>query len=67
MSSNRISLQVTVHIDPSNLDKFLNAFKPVYEKVVAEPQCTFFELYQDPQSPGTLSWVENWYVLLLYN
>ena len=59
-SPNSISLQVTIHIDPSDVDRFLEAFKPVYEKTIAEPECTFFELYQDPQSPGTLSWVENW-------
>ncbi|RAL10246.1 putative quinol monooxygenase [Aspergillus homomorphus CBS 101889] len=55
-----ISLHVTVHISPENLPKFWEAMHPVYEKVIAEPECTFFEIYQSPENPGTLSWVENW-------
>ncbi|KAI1303358.1 hypothetical protein F5Y03DRAFT_385181 [Xylaria venustula] len=54
------SLHVTVYIAPENVDRFLAAFKPVFSKVVAEPECLFFEMYQSPQEPGKLSWVENW-------
>ncbi|KAI1363057.1 hypothetical protein F5Y08DRAFT_253805 [Xylaria arbuscula] len=54
------SLHVTVYIAPENVDRFLAAFKPAFDKVVAEPECLFFELYQSPQEPGKLSWVENW-------
>ncbi|KAJ5673518.1 hypothetical protein N7507_002645 [Penicillium longicatenatum] len=57
------SLHVKVYIDPSNVEKFLEHFKPVYDAVVKEPECRFFELYQDPADPGTLTWVENWHVL----
>jgi quinol monooxygenase YgiN len=60
MSSNNISLQITVHISPENVVPFFEAFRPAYEKVIQEPECTFFELYQDPASPGQISWVENW-------
>jgi quinol monooxygenase YgiN len=56
-----ISLHVTIYIDPSNVEKFFEHMKPVYDAVVAEPECRFFEIYQDPKEPGTLSWVENWY------
>ncbi|KAI0434291.1 hypothetical protein F5Y09DRAFT_266792 [Xylaria sp. FL1042] len=54
------SLHVTVYIAPENVDRFLAAFKPVFNKVVAEPECLFFEMYQSPQEPGKLSWIENW-------
>ncbi|KAI0479634.1 hypothetical protein F4859DRAFT_513138 [Xylaria cf. heliscus] len=54
------SLHVTVYIAPENVGRFLAAFKPVFNKVVAEPECLFFEMYQSPQEPGKLSWVENW-------
>jgi quinol monooxygenase YgiN len=57
------SLHVTVYIDPENIDRFLAAFKPVFNKVVAEPECLFFEMYRSPQEPGKISWVENWSVL----
>ncbi|KAI8665327.1 ABM domain-containing protein [Fusarium sp. Ph1] len=47
MASNQgISLHVTVYVDPENVSKFLEHFKPVYDK--------------SPEDPGTLHWVENW-------
>ncbi|KAI1169681.1 hypothetical protein F4777DRAFT_596405 [Nemania sp. FL0916] len=55
-----MSLHVTVVIAPENVDRFFQAFKPVFDKVTAEPECLFFEVYQDPQSPGIISWVEDW-------
>ena len=55
-----ISLHISVHVAPENADKFLAALKPVIDSVSAEPECTFFEVYQDPEDPGKLSWVENW-------
>ncbi|PWY75204.1 hypothetical protein BO94DRAFT_524009 [Aspergillus sclerotioniger CBS 115572] len=58
--SEGFSLHITIHINPSDLPKFWEAFRPVYEKVIGEPECTFFEVYQSPEEPGTLSWVENW-------
>ena len=60
MSSEGISLQVTIWISPENVPKFFEALLPVYEKVIAEPECTFFEYYEDPAEPGKISWVENW-------
>ncbi|KAL3455672.1 hypothetical protein BJX64DRAFT_297366 [Aspergillus heterothallicus] len=59
-SSPGLSLQVTIFIDPENVPKFFEAFLPAYEKVTAEPECTFFEVYQSLENPGELSWVENW-------
>jgi quinol monooxygenase YgiN len=61
MSSNHgISLHVTIYIAPENVEAFFAAFKPVYDKVIAEPECVFFEMYQSPDEPGKISWVENW-------
>ncbi|PYH87411.1 hypothetical protein BO71DRAFT_393521 [Aspergillus ellipticus CBS 707.79] len=55
-----LSLHITIHLSPSDLPTFWAAFKPVYEKVIAEPECTFFEVYESADAPGTVSWVENW-------
>ncbi|KAL5337369.1 hypothetical protein BJX70DRAFT_245006 [Aspergillus crustosus] len=60
MSTPSLSLHVNISIAPENLPRFFEALKPAFEKVTAEPECTFFEIYQDPQNPGELSWVENW-------
>ncbi|KAH6668664.1 hypothetical protein F5X68DRAFT_52770 [Plectosphaerella plurivora] len=55
-----ISLHVTVWIDPANIPAFFEAFKPVFDACVAEPELLFFEVYQSPDEPGKLHWVENW-------
>ncbi|KAL4786805.1 glycoside hydrolase superfamily [Aspergillus varians] len=55
-----ISLHITLFIAEENVEKFFEAFRPVYEKVIAEPECTFFELYQSQSDPGEISLVENW-------
>ncbi|KAK4497120.1 hypothetical protein PRZ48_011570 [Zasmidium cellare] len=54
------ALHVTIHIDPSNVDKFFAAMKPAFDVVAAEPECLYFEIFQDPAEPGKISWVENW-------
>jgi quinol monooxygenase YgiN len=53
------SLHVTIYIDPTNVSKFFEYMKPVYDAVIAEPECRF-EIYRLPENPGTLSWVEDW-------
>ncbi|KAL4864735.1 hypothetical protein BDV12DRAFT_200813 [Aspergillus spectabilis] len=60
MTFHGISIHMTVHIRPEDVPKFYEVFRPVFEKATAEPDCTFFELYQSPNEPGTISWVENW-------
>lgn len=55
-----ISMHVQVTIAPENVPRYLELMKPVFDAVVAEPECTFFEVYHDPAKPGVLKWVENW-------
>ncbi|EAU31651.1 predicted protein [Aspergillus terreus NIH2624] len=55
-----MSLQVTVFIDEENVSESFEEFLPVYGKVISEPECTFFEVYQSLENPGELLWVENW-------
>jgi hypothetical protein len=55
-----ISLEVTVHVAPSNVQKFLGYLRPAYETVVKEKECTFFEVYLNPSVPGQIHWVEGW-------
>ena len=61
-SSPGISVHLTFTVDPSNVDKFFEHFRPVYEAVIAEPECTFFEVYKAPDNAGEIHAVENWYV-----
>lgn len=58
--SRGFSLHVNITIDPSNMDEFLAALKPCYEAVVAEPHCTYFEVFHSQDAPGAFRFVENW-------
>ena len=54
------SLHVTIYIDADNVPKFFEAMNTVFDKVSQEPELLYFEIFQDPENPGTISWVENW-------
>ena len=41
-----ISLHVSITVAPENIDKFLAAFKVCFDRVTAEPECTFFEIFR---------------------
>jgi quinol monooxygenase YgiN len=59
-SDRGFSLHVTITVDPSNIDAFLAAFRPCYEAVTAEPDCTYFEVFHSLDEPGVFRFVENW-------
>ena len=56
----RFSLQVTVYFKPEDIPKFFEAFKPIFDEVSADPDCLYFEVFQDTEDPGKISWIENW-------
>jgi quinol monooxygenase YgiN len=55
-----LNLEVTITVHPSNVPKFLDLLRPAYEAVIAEPECTFFEVFIDPEKPGVVHWAECW-------
>ncbi|KAF2189254.1 hypothetical protein K469DRAFT_683683 [Zopfia rhizophila CBS 207.26] len=55
-----LSLHVKITMAPENAKAFLEALNPVYDAVVAEPENTFFEVYQSAEEPGVFKFVENW-------
>ncbi|KAI0467010.1 hypothetical protein F4859DRAFT_518628 [Xylaria cf. heliscus] len=55
-----ISMHSIVHIEPDKVAEFLAAFRLMFEKAVAEPECLSFEVYQNRDVPGKLEWVESW-------
>lgn len=55
-----LSLHISVTVAPENVDKYLASFKTCFDAVVAEPECTFFELFANAETPGHFKWVENW-------
>ncbi|KAJ6160461.1 hypothetical protein N7470_003857 [Penicillium chermesinum] len=56
------SLHQKIYINSKDVDKFFKYFKPTHDAIIKEPECRFLEVYQDPKEPGTISWVENWYL-----
>jgi quinol monooxygenase YgiN len=55
-----LSIHVKVTVDPSNAAAFLEALKPTYQNVIAEPLNIFAEVYKDENVPGVFKFVENW-------
>jgi quinol monooxygenase YgiN len=55
----RGSLHVYITVAPENMEKFLEALKPVYDAVCAEPGCVSFEVYHSNEEPGAFKFVEN--------
>ena len=59
-NSHGFSLHVDITIAPENVNKFFEAFRPTYELVTAEPECTYFELFHEADNPGHFRIVESW-------
>lgn len=58
--SSGIVLSVKVWIPVEKQDEFFKLMRPVYDAVLAEPECRFFVITQNPQEPEAISWVEGW-------
>ncbi|KAK1978688.1 hypothetical protein LZ30DRAFT_598601 [Colletotrichum cereale] len=52
--------QVTVHVRPRDVSRFLEASEPTIEKMKRESELMYFEMYQMHDSPGTIIWIEKW-------
>jgi quinol monooxygenase YgiN len=59
-TSPSIAVHVKITVEPSNIDAFLQALKPAYESVAAEPLNESIELYQDAKTPGVFRLIEKW-------
>ncbi|KAI7785984.1 hypothetical protein LA080_005645 [Diaporthe eres] len=55
-----ISVHITITIDPSNNEAFLEALKPTFDAATKEPLNTSMEVFQDANTPGVFRIVENW-------
>jgi len=51
---------VWIWIDPKNASEFEGHLRKCYEKVILEPECTFFEVMNSPERPGEYCFVEGW-------
>jgi quinol monooxygenase YgiN len=53
-------IQVSLFIAPEKLETFFAAFKPVYDKTIAEPECIALDVFQPPDDPGHILLAETW-------
>lgn len=50
----------TIKIDPSDVDKFLEAFRTCWLEVCKEPECIYFDVFRSQAEPNTFQFVEVW-------
>jgi quinol monooxygenase YgiN len=55
------NIQATLFFAPEDIQKVLEALKPVYERTIAEPECLSFQVYQPLDDPGQIVLIEDWY------
>lgn len=48
------------HIDPSRIEEFKEAHRPVWAACGREPECILFDVFQKPSQPGRFTFVEVW-------
>ncbi len=48
-------LTVKITIPPASVDEFFTHFRPCYDVVLAESECVYFVVGQNPQVPGEVS------------
>lgn len=56
----QLTLFVTFHVKPSQLDEWKDAHRPVWAACAAEPECLFFDVFQSTEKPGEMRLVEVW-------
>lgn len=62
-----ISVYIKVYLVFESVDCFLVVFKKVFDVVVVELKCIFFEFYCDLGNLGEIFWVENWYGCVFFS
>ncbi|CZR57841.1 uncharacterized protein PAC_07730 [Phialocephala subalpina] len=56
----QMTLFVTITVAPENIEKFKEAHRPVWKACSEEPECLFFDVFQDQEVPGRFRFVEVW-------
>lgn len=59
-TTGQMTLHVTLRIDPSNIEPFMEALRPCWQGCLREPECIFFDVFHSPTEPGTFRFVEVW-------
>lgn len=60
MASKSLTLFITLHVAPDNVEKLFEAHRPIWASVAAEPECLFFDVFRSMEEPGKVRFVEVW-------
>ena len=56
----QLTLMVHLRVHPSDASKLVEAHKPVWAACATEPECLFFDVFQDLEDKGKFRFVELW-------
>ena len=59
-SNKQLTVFVTIHVSPSEVEKFKEAHRPVWKNCSEEPECLLFDVFQDPEVKGRFRFIEIW-------
>jgi quinol monooxygenase YgiN len=60
MAKKQLTLFVEFRVEPKDVPAFKDAHRPVWAACAAEPECLFFDVFQDPETPGRFRFVGVW-------
>ncbi|KAK5710195.1 hypothetical protein LTR17_019085 [Elasticomyces elasticus] len=58
--SKQLTLFVDFHVQPSLIEAWKSAHRPVWKACSREPECLLFDVFHDPLDPGHFRLVEVW-------
>ncbi|KAL6243360.1 hypothetical protein RBB50_009912 [Rhinocladiella similis] len=56
----QLTLFVDFYVHPDRIEDWKAAHRPVWKACGNEPECLFFDVFQDPEDPGHFRLVEIW-------
>ena len=56
----QFALHVTIQVAPRDVEAFLEALRPCWAGCASEEENLFFDVFQDPKTPGLFRFVEVW-------
>lgn len=60
LSSSNIALNVTICIDPKDVEPFMIALRSIRSRLIEEPECLLFDVFCSDSRPGIIRMVEVW-------
>lgn len=59
-AAKQLTLFVTFYIQSHLIETWKSAHRPVWDACAAEPECLFFDVFEDPKNVGRFRLVEVW-------